>query len=79
MVLVQENMRQRGAFEYNFAQFVKTPEFKQALKIWLADVRVPVTPAVAVGCRHEALDLGRVRYSRVRSLRLGALGCDCSF
>lgn len=50
MVLVQDNLHQRGVFEYNFGQFIckfpetadkkwlNTPEFQQTLNIWLADV-----------------------------------------
>ena len=50
MVLAQDNLFQRGVFEYNFGQFIckfpedaddnwlDTPEFQQALKIWLADI-----------------------------------------
>ena len=51
MVLIQEDMMQRGAFEYNFGQFIcrfpenanskwlRTADFQQAVQIWHADVR----------------------------------------
>jgi hypothetical protein len=51
MVLVQENLFKRGVFEYNFGQFIcrfpegadrkwlKSPEFQQTLRIWLADMK----------------------------------------
>jgi predicted nucleotide-binding protein len=50
MVLVQDNLRQRGIFEYNFGQFIcrfpesadekwlDTSEFRQTQNIWLANV-----------------------------------------
>jgi hypothetical protein len=50
MVLAQENLFQRGVYEYNFGQFIcrfpegadrewiKSPEFQQTLRIWLADM-----------------------------------------
>jgi predicted nucleotide-binding protein len=50
MVLAQENLFQRGVFEYNFGQFIcrfpegadrkwlKSADFQQTLRIWLADM-----------------------------------------
>jgi Predicted nucleotide-binding protein containing TIR-like domain len=51
MILAQENLFQRGVFEYNFGQFIckfpesanegwlETQEFKQTLNVWLADIK----------------------------------------
>jgi hypothetical protein len=51
MILVQDNLFQRGVYEYNFGQFIckfpedadetwlEEPDFKRALNIWLAEIK----------------------------------------